>query len=437
MNEYANSVKKTLEDTLSEMQNCMHLFVTNPGKDFSRNRKLDFKETLRMLLSIGGGSLRLEILKYFSYSTDAVTSSAFVQQRGKIRPEALQYIFHKFTTAATQPKYYHEYRMLAVDGSDLCISAYRHDTDNYFQTSNGGRGFGMLHLNAMYDLCSRIYVDAIVQAGRSEDEYQALIDMVERSDIDGNVILTADRGYENYNLFEHIQQKGWKFAIRVKDKKSTGILSGLDIPDSNTFDREYSLLMTRRHTNKVRSNRKLYKFVSAKQRFDYLPHGSKDDYPVRFRIVRFPISENTFEVIITNLSAEEFPIERIKEIYHMRWGIETSFRDLKYSIGMTSFHAKKVAYIIQEIYAKLTMYNFCEIITTHVVIEQKDRKHVYQVNFTLAIKLCLQFYRCRNDIAPPNVEALIQKNILPVRTDRKDPRKVRAQSTVSFLYRVA
>ena len=25
----------------------------------------------------------------------------------------------------------------------------------------------------------------------------------------------------------------------------------------------------------------------------------------------------------------------------MRWGIETSFRELKYAVGLTSFHSKK------------------------------------------------------------------------------------------------
>ena len=37
------------------------------------------------------------------------------------------------------------------------------------------------------------------------------------------VILVADRGYENYNIFAHAIEKGWKFAIRVKDKNSNGI----------------------------------------------------------------------------------------------------------------------------------------------------------------------------------------------------------------------
>lgn len=35
----------------------------------------------------------------------------------------------------------------------------------------------------------------------------------------------------------------------------------------------------------------------------------------------------------------------------MRWGIETAFRELKYTIGITAFHAKKRELIKQEIYA--------------------------------------------------------------------------------------
>lgn len=177
--------------------------------------------------------------------------------------------------------------------------------------------------------------------------------------------------------------------------------------------------------------------MPANQKFDYLPVGDKGNYQINFRVVRFAISENTYEVIITNLSKDEFSAEKIKEIYHMRWGIETSFRELKYAIGLTSFHSKKTAYIIQEIFARLTMYNFCEIITTHVVIQQKDRKYIYQVNFTIAISICLHYFKCRNTVSPPNVEALIQKNISPVRNGRKDPRKVRTKSAVSFIYRVA
>jgi hypothetical protein len=413
------------------------MFVNNPEKDFTRKRKLDFKDMLNILLSMGGNSLKLELMKYFSYDVETATNSAFVQQRDKILPDALELLFHRFTASAVNPNYYNGYRMLAVDGSDLSIANNPNDTENYFLANENEKGHNLIHLNAMYDLCSRVYVDAIVQPGREKNESQALNDMVDRSDIKEQTIVTADRGYEGYNVFEHIKKKGWNYVIRVKDIGSSGIASRLSLPNQEIFDIEYSTLLTRRQTNEIKEHHEKYKFMASNQKLDYLPVGDKGIYPVNFRVVRFAISENTYEVIITNLSKKEFSVEKIKEIYHMRWGIETSFRELKYAIGLTNFHSKKTVYIIQEIFARLTMYNFCEIITTHVVIHQKNRKYSYQVNFTMAISICLHYFKCMNAVSPPNVEALIQKNILPVRDGRKDPRKARTKSPVSFIYRVA
>lgn len=437
MNEFANLIKEKLDFVLNEMHEYSGLFVNNPEKDFTRKRKLDFKEMLNILLSMGGNSLKLELLNYFSYDVETATCSAFVQQREKILPEAFEFLFRRFTASAVTPNYYDGYRMLAVDGSDLCIAHNPSDKENYFRTSEKVKGYNLLHLNAMYDLVGRIYVDSIVQPGRKENELQALIDMVDRSDIKEQTIVIADRGYESYNVFEHIAKKGWNYVIRVKDIASNGIAAGLYLPNQKEFDIEHSILLTRRQTKEIKAHPQKYKFMPSNQNFDYLPVGDKGNYPINFRVVRFAISEDTYEVIVTNLSEKEFPAERIKEIYHMRWGIETSFRELKYAIGLTSFHSKKVACIIQEIFARLTMYNFCEIITTHIVIRKKDSKYSYQVNFTIAISICLHYFKCRNTVSPPNVEALIQKNILPVRNGRKDPRKVKAKSAVSFIYRVA
>lgn len=50
-------------------------------------------------------------------------------------------------------------------------------------------------------------------------------------------------------------------------------------------------------------------------------------------------------------------------MYAMRWGIETSFRELKYSVTLLHLHSKKVDFIYQEVFAKLIMYNFYQMIT--------------------------------------------------------------------------
>ncbi len=68
------------------------------------------------------------------------------------------------------------------------------------------------------------------------------------------------------------------------------------------------------------------------------------------------------------------------------------------------------------------------------VIQQKDRKYTYQINFTVAVFICREYFR--NRIPPPDLEVFIRKNILPVREGRKAPRKVSPNSATSFLYRI-
>ena len=114
------------------------------------------------------------------------------------------------------------------------------------------------------------------------------------------------------------------------------------------------------------------------------------------------------------------------------WGIETSFRDLKHTIGATNFHSKKTEFVTLELWSRLILYNFCSIIILHVPIKHKNRKHEYQVNFSLAMKICFDFLR---GIAPPDIESLISKYILPIRLERNYARQHRVQKPISFSYR--
>jgi IS4 transposase len=167
----------------------------------------------------------------------------------------------------------------------------------------------------------------------------------------------ADRGYESYNNFAHIERKGWNHVIRVKDLASSGILSGLRLPASNSFDKEVHLTLTKKQTKEVKAHPE-------------------------------------------NLSADDFSPNELKSIYNMRWGIETSFRALKYTIGLTNFHAKRRESVIQEIFARMIMYNFAEMMTSHIVISQMDKRHQYQVNFTVAVHVCRHFLRSSDDEPP-------------------------------------
>lgn len=436
MKTFSVSMKHKLSRIIKEMALTPWLFVKNPDKDFSRKRKLDFESLINMILTMGSQNLNHELMKYFGFSVSTASPSAFIQQRGKILPFAFEFLLNEFINSLEDLKTFSDYRLLAVDGTDLSITHNPNDPDTYWHP-HSEKGFNLLHLNAMYDLCNKLYVDAIIQPGRKRNEYRGLTDMVDRSVIRGNVIVIADRGYESYNVFAHVEQKGWNYVIRAKDIGSSGIVSKRVLSETDEFDETFSISLARRQTKEVKAYPDLYQFIPSNSTFDFLDSNTKELYPITLRAVRFKLPGNTYETIITNLDSCEFPAEKIKQLYHLRWGIETSFRELKYAIGLTYFHSKKVEYISQEIFAGLIMYNFCEKITSHVIIKQKDTKHSYQANFTVAIEICRHFYKCRDNIHPPNVEALIQKNILPVRDGRKYPRKVRTKVAVSFNYRIA
>ena len=435
MSGYIQKLTDSMTNLISELSKNPSLFLKNPKKDFTRNRKIDFKTLVGIIMNSSGGTMKKELLEYFDFDVNTPTVSAFSQQRSKVLPDAFEYLFKAFTEEnLPNSKDFNGYTLIACDGSNLSIATNPNDPETAWKNNQHGDIMNKFHLNAFYDISNRIYTDVLIQTAAEYNETRACVTMLDRSPLK-KVILMADRGYENYNIMAHAINKEWKFIIRIKDINSSGIASGLKLPKCDEFDKDITLTFTRKNTKETRIAG--YKWMPTNQMFDYLPPQSKETYELSFRIVRFPIGEGSYEMIVTNLDRVQFSIEKIKEIYHLRWGIETSFRELKYAVGMANFHARKPDYIKQEIYARLLLYNYCELITTHTVQHMKKKDKTKQVNFTIAIYICREYLRRKRNLSPPDVIKLIEKNILPVRPGRKDPRKVKAQASVSFLYRIA
>lgn len=433
-------VKKLLFTQIRRVAANPEKYTNRPGVDFSRNRKLPLERLITGIIGMDGGSLSRELLKMFHYSPNSASVSAFVQQREKLKPKALEEIFRSFSAELSfipnEPVH-----LLAVDGTDVQIFADPKDPDSYYSGANGQKPYSLLHVNALYDLRQQIYLDAIVQKGKQRNEHTALCSMVDRSDI-AKAIVIADRGYESYNDMAHIQEKGWYFLIRVKDGR-TGIKSSLILPDTESFDVSVSLQLTRKQTNEMKGmfqDKNHYRFIPASSTFDYLPvhnqcHNPAAFYTLDFRIVRFPIAEGSYETVLTNLPQGRYPVQRLKEMYSCRWGIETSFRDLKYTVGLMRLHSKKVMNILQEIFANLIMYNFAETITSHVFVQKKQRKYTYKANFSVSACVCKVFFQ--GDISPPELEAVVARNLIPIRPDRHRERAPSAKTFQGFLYRIA
>lgn len=403
---YAKKVKNKLNQLIGEIARNPDPYVHNPGRDFSRKRKLGLKETMQLTISMEAGSIKKELLEFFHYDINTVSASAFIQQRRKLTNKAFYTVMHQLNEAFTG-KNYRGYNLIACDGTILNLPLDAGDDTYYYHTRNGQDEYYQMSVSAMYDLCRRRYIDAEMQPRLKANERNALHIMLERQPFNPKTIIIADRGYEQYDLLAHIEQLKMFYVIRVKDNKSGGM---------------------------VKENPDIYqrtRCINSK----YFTNRERPYYKMTIRILRIKIAENNYECILTNLPEDEFPTEEIKKLYKMRWGIETSFRELKHTIGLTYLHSKKVEFIEQEILARLILYNFCEIITAHVLVTQKNTKHIYQLNYTMAIQICHRFLKNWIEKSPPDVESLIAKYLLPVRSDRSYPRKKVYRAPVKFTYR--
>lgn len=433
------NLKSILLDLIDQLDENKQTFLLNPHSDFSRKRKFSFHTLVNFILCLEAGSLKDELYKFFDYHLDTPTSSAFVQQRSKVSYEAFASLFHSFN-AATYDRYsclYKGYRLLAIDGSSVSIRMDPLDSDTYTSSSQG-KGYNAFHLNASYDLLEHTYDDVILQGEAHKDENGAFNELVDR--YKGNkAIFIADRGYESLNSFEHVVHSNNCFLIRVKDIFSTtSVTRSFGIFDDDEFDEDVNRILTRRATNEIKAHPEIYKFMPKNQKFDYMDK-ENPFYEFSCRIVRFKISKDTYECIITNLDRDIFPLEEIKKLYSMRWGIETFFREFKYAVDLNAFHSKKHNSIKQDIYARLSFYNFSERIMRKVKPKQSKKKciHKYQINFTRAFHSIRCFLKTKKgEQNSPDIESIIAKEIEPIRPGRSDTRLVRRKPVVSFIYRL-
>lgn len=431
-----NDVKSTLLNCISDMASNCWQFTSQPSA-FTRKRKISFEDVLLSVISMQKSSSRHEMLKYFDFNAQMPTLSALIQRRHLVTSSAFEHLFYRFTNSFSFEKAFKGYRIFAVDGSDICIPRNPADKSTYRISDPYGKGFNMLHLNASYDLLNRVYTDISLQAGNEINEYAAICDMIEHYSAvsDQKAIFIADRGFGSFNVFAHAIENGTYFLIRAKDTGSHNLLSTLQLPDTKEFDLRFERWLTRRNTKTVKAEPQIYKSIAGRV-FDYLEPKSKKLYYISFRIVRFLLPNGKTETIYTNLPKEEFSADELRHLYHLRWGIETSFRSLKYSLGMLFFHSRNKDFVFQEIYAKIILYNFCEIITGLIIVKKRDCKYTYQINHAMAISICIEFLRRRTpEDSSMAVEKLLNNLLVPVRIGRSYPRFLKARTASTFLYR--
>lgn len=435
---YSDSIKAILIATINQLSADPSKYAMNPGKDFSRNRKMGFKDYLLMFLTMEGDCIKEELYRFFGRSTNAPSKAAFYKQRQKLRDDALRNLLIAFNRKLKKKLYDGKYQFIACDGSALDIYRNPNDPDTFFEPNGkSSRGFNQIHVNAFYSILDRRFTDLIIQPGRKRNEYRAFCEMVDAADNnDAKTVYFCDMGYASYNNFAHVIENDQYFLIRCNDKRAMGIL-GFSLNDTKELDVHVDRILSRTQSKKKRSRPELeehYRFMCQSVAMDYLTH-DKSEYDISLRVIRIEISEGCFENIITNLPDLEFDIDDFKDLYHLRWNVENSFRDIKYPLCLKALHSKKYKYIVQEVWARAILHNFSTEISTNVEVEKCGRKHVYQINFSGAFKTCREFLRIHDNKTVLDVEGLIAQNIEPIRPGRNFARQARFKLPISFCYR--
>ena len=454
MNDFPTNVKEKLNSIISDMAEHHWLFSNNPGHDFMRQDlgKLSFYDTMRMIIGMGKGSTNDEIMDYFDLDPDCIPSqSAFCQRRSQISLSAFEYLFSEFSSSFPRTtNKFKDHCILACDGCHVVYTTNSEIIEDYNKPRLiDYKGYNHMHLNGFVDVISKAFLDIVIQPGQHPDEREAfhtMLDHFQPDDLE-KYIITADRGYESYDLLFHCELKHLNYVFRMKAPSSSKILLSSyisELPDDQEeFDVTIKRFFTDKYTSIMKDQSDVYHYMNPYKNISHFQQllNDKHLYFMQFRVVKIKVAENTYEYMITNLP-HTFVLEDIKACYHWRWGIEISFRYLKHANGLLYFHSKKPEFLKQEIYANLILYNFGIFLANEAAEEnlkkkrKKGNKYNYEIDFSSALKTARKFFVRRDSHKHVDIIKLMMKYVHAVKIEfRQFDRPLRGIGAIHFGYR--
>jgi len=143
------------------------------------------------------------------------------------------------------------------------------------------------------------------------------------------------------------------------------------------------------------------------------------------------LDDGTIEVLATSLLDEKkYTSKMFKELYFLRWGIETNFDRLKNKIEVENFTGLSTISVLQDCYANMFILNLQSIIARDVqpeIDESKlDAEHRYKVNKNLSLGFMkdkvVNILTSSNPKYMDELRGLFKIEPTPIRKGRKFPR---------------
>lgn len=306
--------------TSNEYKECYSI-----GNTFSRNRKLSFSNTVHFIWSALRKSISSEIDNFIEdhpyLNFPNITKQAFSKARQNISPEAFNELcrlfIEKFYSLKKNLNTWNGFNIFAVDGTSLQVPDTKECGEYFGLSSNQNKTrTAIAAASAIYDVLNDIIVDARIIKYKTSERYMARqhIEVLTDRISSKNSIVIFDRGYPSYDMFDYLNDKELLFLMRVSN--SFKLAQSVDSDDSIL---EYKL---KGEIKKV-------------------------------RVLKIKLSDDVTEVLVTNIYDEKITPMEFKELYFLRWGVESKYKELKSSIKIEEFSGTKPIAIEKDFYASI------------------------------------------------------------------------------------
>lgn len=409
---------KAFISIVSENKEIKHKFCVS-DKDFIRTRKLPFGKIALLIARLCKKTLSIELDNFFEEMGCEMSCSvsAFVQQRIKLEP-LLFYFWNRVLCKSyyhyygTTIKRWRGYRIIAADGSSISLADTPSLRSYFGGQGNRQRDFVLAKTFFHYDVLNELVVLPQIKPYRY-GELKMAYDAIPA--IEEDMLTLYDRNFSNYKVVAlHLwQERERKFVIRAKESQN--------MVKSFLQSGKTSSITYMQPTASTIEGLKKSGFIITK------------DTLLKVRLVRVELGpDKSTEVLITNLWEEDgHPTEQFKDLYFMRWGIETNISLQKNILQSEASSGLTHPAVLQDFYATIMMANLHSILIKDAQqtadVTMKHRKYPVKINKNKSfgkLKVNLIALFTSND-----VEAILQKlhdhfvrEVIPIRKGRTFPR---------------
>ena len=408
-------LKKFLEDISKDSsKRAQYVFSI---QDFSRNRILNFETVVLLLINAIKRSLNIELMSFFEhFSGDIIcTKQAFSKQRRKLK--AL--FFHDWNQVLTTNFYTHYqymlwkgFKLLAVDGSSVLLPDTEEVRSRYGYTFNQtGHGSPVARICVLYDVLNQLAIKGFLHPYAVSEE-SVVLEVLQGENLSESLLI-FDRGYLSYWLIHQLLERDTHFVMRASCSANNTVKAFLASKQTDITVEIYP------------------PDTSLKKLRDMNVAISKATQ-VKIRLVKILLNTGKIEVLITNLyDTTLYTKEDLKQVYHLRWGIETYYGYIKDELQLGVFSGISPLCIEQDFAANLFLFNLQSIIEKqcepYVNKISCKRKYQYKVNKNISwASLKNRVVKLFIEEEPPDIlkelEVLFCRYLEPIRPERKYPR---------------